>query len=57
MQLAFGLGGVLYGHDASTGMFYTVDTGTGARTEIGTVTGSETGVFTDLASIQTCTLP
>ena len=56
LQLAFGLGGVLYGHRALTGMFYSVDTATGDVTEIGTVTGSETGVFTDLASFQTCIL-
>ena len=54
LQLAYGVGGVLYGHNAGSGMFYEVDTTTGALTEIGTVTGSETGVFTDLASFQTC---
>lgn len=54
MQLAFGLGGVLYGHNASNGMFYDVDLATGERTEIGTVSGSETGVFTDLASFAVC---
>jgi hypothetical protein len=54
MQLAFGLGGVLYGHSASDGMFYSVDTATGDTTPIGRVIGTQAtvGKFTDLASFQ-----
>ena len=51
-QLAFGLDGKLYSHNAGTltHEFFTIDPLTGTETSIGSVFGSSTGQFTDLAS-------